>query len=335
MCGHAPSFLPIVLSVYYNTNPYHFRKLALHHSRGKKSMDEAEAEVAELSVDEEPSSVAEEDDCDDEPVDSLIEEVQREEVERESNGLATEEAAARADSDQELDELLDGKAASSESCINYLCIFTCAINVRAESLGEFGKLLTQDKPLQAAQSVTSDPTSGSSASSGAGPPTSSSGDSFEEIFSEEFAAEAEAQLNEAMEMLASENPELWQQFESFAKSMGMETAAGGGASTSQATPTTNGAASASKEDTSVDEGASKERGGAPDLDAQLEETLKRLRETTEQIEVRIAEEERVRRGGERQTEMMCLLSCSKVALDLVWETCLVSWTLAQRKGKTS
>ena len=118
------------------------------------------------------------------------------------------------------------------------------------------------------------------------PPHSSSSDNFEDIFSEEFAAEAEAQLNEAMEMLASENPELWQQFETFAKSMGMEGAAGGGTSTSQATPTTNGAASASQGETSVDEGARKERGGAPNLDAQLEETLKRLRETTEQIEVR-------------------------------------------------
>ena len=146
-----------------------------------------------------------------------------------------------------------------------------------ESLCEFGKHLNQEKPKPpaAAQHVTSD----LSSSSEAGP----SGDAFDDLFSEEFAAEAEAQLNEAMEMLASENPELWQQFESFARSMGMDSGPGGGASQSQATPSTSGVAS--QGETSVDEGASKERGGAANLDQQLEETLKRLRETTEQIEV--------------------------------------------------
>lgn len=83
-------------------------------------------------------------------------------------------------------------------------------------------------------------------------------------------------------MLASENPELWQQFETFAKSMGMDNS-GGGAGQSQAPPTTSGAASGGE--TSVDEGARRQRGGAASLDDQLEETLKRLRETTEQIEV--------------------------------------------------
>lgn len=148
----------------------------------------------------------------------------------------------------------------------------------AESLGEFGKHLGQEKPPQPAESVTSDPSAGGSAGG-------ASGDNFDDIFSEEFAAEAEAQLNEAMEMLASENPELWQQFETFAKSMGMDDVGVGGASQSQTTPTTNGAASASRGETSVDSGSGKERGGAASLDEQLEETLKRLRETTEQIEV--------------------------------------------------
>lgn len=139
------------------------------------------------------------------------------------------------------------------------------------------------------QTATSDP---SSASMGSGPTPSAGTDAFDDIFSEEFAAEAEAQLNEAMEMLASENPELWQQFESFAKSMGAgdggSAGGGGGASQSQATPTTtttSGAASGGG--TSVDDGGGggKPRGGPANLDDQLEETLKRLRETTEQIEV--------------------------------------------------
>lgn len=149
------------------------------------------------------------------------------------------------------------------------------------------------------QTATSDPSSSSSSSLGSGPTPSAGTDAFDDIFSEEFAAEAEAQLNEAMEMLASENPELWQQFESFAKSMGMEgpggtgsSGGGGGASQSQATPTTtttttSGAASGGGGGTSVDEdgGGGKPRGGPANLDDQLEETLKRLRETTEQIEV--------------------------------------------------
>ena len=136
------------------------------------------------------------------------------------------------------------------------------------------------------QTVTSDP---SSSSSGSGPTPSAGTDAFDDIFSEEFAAEAEVQLNEAMEMLASENPELWQQFESFAKSMGVgggSEGGEGGASQSQTMPTTTSGA-ASRGGTSVDEGGggSKPRGGPANLDDQLEETLKRLRETTEQIEV--------------------------------------------------
>lgn len=83
---------------------------------------------------------------------------------------------------------------------------------------------------------------------------------FEEIFSEEFAAQAEAQLDEAMQMLASENPELWRQLESFAQSV---------------------APSAD-----VPEGQPRaEEGGATSLDAKLEETIRQLRQSTEQIEV--------------------------------------------------
>ena len=172
------------------------------------------------------------------------------------------------------------------------CKYT-VLSFSAESLGEFGKHIPQAKPMQ---TVTSDP---SSSSSGSGPTPSAGTDAFDDIFSEEFAAEAEAQLNEAMEMLASENPELWQQFESFAKSMGMGgSGGGGGASQSQATPTTTSGA-ASGGGTSVDEGGggSKLRGGPANLDDQLEETLKRLRETTEQIEVSLYRCSRYRYWG--------------------------------------
>ena len=74
---------------------------------------EEEIECGEpLSVDEEPSSAADDDDVDDEPVENLIEEVPREEIERESNGVAANEDAV---SDEELDELLDGMLMQSIS----------------------------------------------------------------------------------------------------------------------------------------------------------------------------------------------------------------------------
>ena len=168
------------------------------------------------------------------------------------------------------------------------------------------------------QAVNSDPSS--SASSGSGPAPSAGTDTFEDIFSEEFAAEAEAQLNEAMEMLASENPELWQQFESFAKSMGMEGGEGGGGATqAQATPTTNGAASGGG--TSVDEGGRKPRGGPANLDDQLEETLKRLRETTEQIEVSSSHGEPLLHLQTAKFKHCNTITC--------WSVCSICTTLSQ------
>ncbi len=86
---------------------------------------------------------------------------------------------------------------------------------------------------------------------------------FEEIFSEEFAAQAEAQLDEAMQMLASENPELWRQFEALSQSAG-------------------------RSDSSRPRDAETGEGDSASLDAKLEETVQQLRQSTEQIEVGFA-----------------------------------------------
>lgn len=94
-----------------------------------------------------------------------------------------------------------------------------------------------------------------------GPPGLPGMEDFEEIFSEEFAAKAEEQLDHAISQLASENPQLWQHFERLAKGMAGEEGRGG-----------EGAAGASE-------------GAADSLEAQMEETLRMLREGTEQVEV--------------------------------------------------
>lgn len=103
------------------------------------------------------------------------------------------------------------------------------------------------------------------------------------MFSEEFVAQAEAQLDEAMKMLSSQNPALWQQFQTFAKSMGLEEGA-------QFPPPFASQGESSVDETERQEGEGGARGDsaaatASSLDAKLEETLKKLRESTQKIEV--------------------------------------------------
>ena len=87
---------------------------------------------------------------------------------------------------------------------------------------------------------------------------------IQDIFSEEFAAQAQAQLGEAMKLLSKEDPQLWQQLQGFASS------AAAAPDSSQPGP----------------EGERKEEGGeGGSVEATLQETLRRLRESTEQIEV--------------------------------------------------
>lgn len=113
---------------------------------------------------------------------------------------------------------------------------------------------------------------------------------LDDIFSSEFAADAEAHLGEAMKMLSSENPELWQQFETFAKSMGMEDNMGAG-------PVPPGYGAASKGESSVDEGATggkgtaeekprkNEKSGGSSLDQKLDDTIKRMQDNSARLGV--------------------------------------------------
>lgn len=79
------------------------------------------------------------------------------------------------------------------------------------------------------------------------------------MFSEEFVAQAQVQLEEAMKLLSKEDPQLWQQLQGCAPASSSTLPAGGG---------------------EEEEGA---EGGS--VEATLEDTLRRLRESTEQIEV--------------------------------------------------
>ena len=142
------------------------------------------------------------------------------------------------------------------------------------SLGEFGKHLPKETtPPPKPKPVTVPlvpPGDGASMVPPVDDPLSSPND-INELLSEEIAVETEAHLNEAVEMFRSENPELWQQFENFAKSIGLEEGSG------PVLQPTSGAAS--KGESSVDESTKNS------MEEQLEETLHRLKHTTEQIEV--------------------------------------------------
>ena len=149
------------------------------------------------------------------------------------------------------------------------------------SLSEFGKHVPKEKPTPSLPTTTSlkDRPPDSDLPS---PPQGM--EDLEDMFSEEFVAQAEAQLDEAMKMFSSQNPALWQQFQTFAKSMGLEEGA-------QFPPPF-----ASQGESSVDGTERQEREGgargdsaatASSLDAKLEETLKKLRESTQKIEVQL------------------------------------------------
>ncbi len=96
---------------------------------------------------------------------------------------------------------------------------------------------------------------------------------FSEVFSEEFAAQAETQLEEAMKMMQSENPDLWKQFEDFSSTLGIPP---GGV--------------ASHGESSVDSGgeAAKKSGGREEsLAGVFEETLQKMKQNTEGLGVSV------------------------------------------------
>ena len=88
---------------------------------------------------------------------------------------------------------------------------------------------------------------------------------LQEVFSEESAAQAQAQLGEAMKLLSQGDPQLWQQLQGFT----------GAAAANLPPPATGG----------TEEGKREGEGGS--VEDTLEDTLRRLRESTQQIEVRL------------------------------------------------
>ena len=111
------------------------------------------------------------------------------------------------------------------------------------------------------------------------------------MFSEEFAAQAQAQLGEAMQLLKEEDPQLWQQLEGLAaaaatsdvggegvRSGGGEGVSGGG----------EGVRSGGGEGVGGEGVSGGGEGGEGSLESKLEKTLRRLKESTEQIEVGVA-----------------------------------------------
>lgn len=135
------------------------------------------------------------------------------------------------------------------------------------------------------------------------PPSLESAEEMEQMFGAEFAAEAEAQLGEAMQMLSDENPELWRQFETFTKSMGGLTDMGpfppafGAASKGEssvdagsasatpgeggATPGEGGASKQAPQTSETSEGGS----GGGSLDQKLDDTIKRMQENATHLGV--------------------------------------------------
>lgn len=169
-----------------------------------------------------------------------------------------------------------------------------------ESLGEFGKHVpTPQHPKPSAAKAT--PSAGDQPHPPPQPPLLGDAD-LEDIFSSEFAAAAEAQLGEAMKMMSSENPELWQQFETFAKSMGLDEMGVGGS-----VPLATGAASKGESTVDIEseakagaggggakvgeggggaEGRATGEGGSATLDQKLDETIRRLQDNAAKIGVR-------------------------------------------------
>lgn len=172
----------------------------------------------------------------------------------------------------------------------------------AESLSEFGKHIPVASNM-GPQATPQSPTSTHQQHTTATPPMANQphppldSAEMEELFSSEYAAEAEAQLGETMKMFSDENPELWQQFETFAKSMGLDDmgtapvpppfgVASKGESSVDASsvgPATGEGESSSKAKSS-NESSNKAEGGS-NLDQKLDDTIKRMQENAARLGV--------------------------------------------------
>ncbi len=160
------------------------------------------------------------------------------------------------------------------------------------SLNEFGKHMPKNPSKQPpAENSTKNDKSGEDVSDGIPP---GEGQGTEDMFSTEFLSEMESQLGEAMKVMSNENPELWQQLDTFSKSLGIDdlgpapfphasgTATKGESSVDSAPKHAGDAGKGAEEGGSggsaSDEG--KEGGGSHSLEHVLEETLKKLQQNT-------------------------------------------------------
>lgn len=203
--------------------------------------------------------------------DPVVETIAKDVVQTNVPDTETEEADEI--SDAELDELLDGR-------YSWCALYRMPCIDLAESLSEFGKHV-HSTSQQPSVPKTTPPPSGR-------PPRLSDGGGFGEMFSSELAADTEAQIGEAMKVLSDEDPELWREFEMFAKSMGLDELSAG--------PIPPASGVATRGESSVDGGDVGDEGGeggkestedmgARTLDQKLEETVKRLQENAAQAGV--------------------------------------------------
>lgn len=136
-----------------------------------------------------------------------------------------------------------------------------------ESLGEFGTHVPATKEQSPPPKPKDMPTI---------PPNMEA--EFNEVFSDEFAAQAEAQLGEAMKMLQSENPEIWKQFDQFSSNLGMPS----GAAFNPGGTASHGESSTDREE----KGRGSERGAS--LEGVLKDTLEKLKLNDERMAVELA-----------------------------------------------
>ena len=119
---------------------------------------------------------------------------------------------------------------------------------------------------------------------------------MEDMFSEEFLSEMENHMGEAMKMMSSEAPELWQQFETFSKSCGLENSMAGPAPPTSGTTTIGESSvdclSNAEEGVRVGKGSAKKEGSgtsdgkgeaAPQLEQVFEETLRKLQQNATRV----------------------------------------------------
>lgn len=177
-----------------------------------------------------------------------------EEVKSKQNVVGVAENGRGLENDPELDQLLDS------------------------SLSEFGKHIPPShdddedpKPKLTAPDITS--SFGPEMLGDTDPMNDPMMKELEDMFGEEFAKQAEAQLSEALEMLQSENPELLKQFEDLAQSVG-----------NQGDRDVSNNLGSSVDSSSNQTSGDPNTGLNPSLEEALEDTVRRLQESTQDVQ---------------------------------------------------